>query len=136
MGIKSVCEAKVGDDNVAVTIEKQVFQLQVAVHYSLLVEVTNARHKLGEQATSSIVFQVSVVEDIIEKFTSRCVFKNDTYVSVCLDLVDQTHNVGVLNPAKDGNLAVNLSKSRGIASDSVPLDKLNGNLNAAVLLPA
>jgi hypothetical protein len=49
-------------------------------------------------------------------------------VSVCLDLVDQTHNVGVLNPAKDSNFAVNLSKSRGVASDAVSLDELNGNL--------
>ncbi|KAI6761498.1 hypothetical protein HG531_002051 [Fusarium graminearum] len=122
VGIKSVCEAKVGDNNVAVTIEKQVFKLQVAVHYSLLVEVPNARHKLGKQATSSIVFQVSVVEDIVEKFTSGCVFKNDTYVSVCLDLINQTHNVGVLNPAKDGNLALHLAEftlTNGVAKDEI-----------------
>ena len=69
-----------------------------------------------------------MVEDIIEKFTAGRVFENDTNVSVCLDLVDQTHNVGVLNPAKDGNFAVNLSKSRGVASNAVPLDELDGNL--------
>lgn len=69
-----------------------------------------------------------MVEDIIEQFTARRVFENNTNVSVCLDLVDQTHDIGVLDPTKNSNFAINLCKSRRVATYSVSLDELDSDL--------
>lgn len=42
----------------------------------------------------------------------------------------------MLDSAKDGNFAVNLGETRGVATHTVPLDELDSNLDATVLFPA
>lgn len=78
--IEHVCEAKVSDDDVTITVEQQIFQLQIAVHDAFLVQVAYSRNQLGEQTARSIVFQVPMVQNVVEKLSTRCVLQNDAYL--------------------------------------------------------
>lgn len=65
--VEIVGETKIGNDNVAVSIEQQVLQLQVTMYDSFLVEVPDARYELGEKSTGSVVLEVSMVQDVVEQ---------------------------------------------------------------------
>ncbi|KAG9755140.1 kinase-like protein, partial [Aureobasidium melanogenum] len=54
--VKSVCESKIGDDDIAVAVQQQVLQLQVAMDNTLLMQVANTRHELCKQPTSRIAY--------------------------------------------------------------------------------
>lgn len=108
MRIKRVGEANVGDDDVAVTIQKQVLELEVSVHYALFVEVANAGDELREQAASRMVFEIAMVQDVVKKLPARRVLEDDANVSIRLDHVYQAHNVGVLHASQNGDFAPDL----------------------------
>lgn len=126
--IESVGKAKVGNNDVAVAVQEQVFQFQISVNDSLLVKIADTRNKLGKQTAGRIVLQVSVVENIVEQLASRCILENDANVSLCLDLVDQAHDIRVLDTSQNGNFSVDLGESRRVAANTVPFNKLDSNL--------
>lgn len=69
-----------------------------------------------------------MVEDVVEEFTAGGIFENDTDVSVGLNLIYETYDVGMLDTAKDGDFTVDLGESRRVAANTIPLNKLDSNL--------
>jgi hypothetical protein len=47
---------------------------------TLFVKIAHTRNELGEKTSSSIVLEVSMVENVVEELTSRGVFENDANV--------------------------------------------------------
>lgn len=133
--VECVCKAKVGDDDVLVAVQEQIFELEIAVHDALLVQISNTRNQLGEESPSCGVLEVSVVEDIIEKFTSRSIFQDDSHVSLSLDELVQPNNIRVLQLLKDGDLAVDLGQASRVSGQTLLADQLDCHLYSAFLFP-
>ena len=55
-----VCESEIGDDDVSMAVEKEVFEFEVAMDNFVLVDVPNARDELGKQLGSILFFEVAV----------------------------------------------------------------------------
>jgi hypothetical protein len=83
--LEAVGEAKVGDDHVAVSVKEEVFELEVAVHDLLLVDVPHPRDELREELGGVTLFEVSVCEDVVEELAARGVFDDDTDIFVGFD---------------------------------------------------
>lgn len=98
------------------------------MHNPLLVQVAHARHELGEQPARSIVLQVSVVENVVEQFTSGGVLEHDAIVPLGLLHLVQLDNVGVGELLEDGDLAHDLGHAGRVAAQLVLLDELDGDL--------
>jgi len=94
--LESVGEPEIGDDHVAVTVEKQILELEVAMDDFLLVDVPNAGYELGEQLCSVLFAQISMGQNVVEQFAAGCVLKDDTDVFIRLDHVVESNNVGML----------------------------------------
>ena len=96
MCVESVGKAKVSDNDVLVAIQEQILKLEITVNNTLLVKVSNARYQLGEEPPRGRIFEVSVVQDVIEKLASRCVLQDDSHVPFGLDKLVQSNNIRVL----------------------------------------
>lgn len=81
--------------HVPVAIEEEVFELQVAVDDLFLVDVPDAGDELTEEFARILLLQVAVSQNVVEEFTPRCIFEDDTDVLVCLDNVVQPDDVGM-----------------------------------------
>ena len=57
---KLICESEIGDDDVSMVAEKEVFEFEVAMDDFLLVDVPYARDELGKQLGSILFFEVAV----------------------------------------------------------------------------
>lgn len=75
---------------------------------ALLVQIANSGYQLGKQPSCSIVLEVPVVEDVVEKLSARCILKNDADLRFRLGHLVQTDNIRVGYLLEDGNLAVYL----------------------------
>lgn len=128
VGVKGVGEAKVGDDDVAVAVEKEIFEFEIAVDDAFFMEVSDTGHELSEKSPGGVVLQVAVGQDVVEQLAARSVLENDSNVPLGFHHLVQPDNVGMLDAAKDGNLAINLGQSRGIAPDGVSFDQFDGDL--------
>lgn len=47
--VESIGESKVGDDDVSVLVEEQIFQLEISVDNVFFVQIVDARDQLGEK---------------------------------------------------------------------------------------
>lgn len=45
---EAIGEAKIGDDNIALTVKKKVFKLEISMNDFLLMDVPDTREQLGE----------------------------------------------------------------------------------------
>lgn len=79
-GLEGVGKAEIGYYDVSVSIQQQVLQLQIAVNDALLVQVSDSRYELGKQASRSIVFEISVIEDVVEELAPRRIFEHNAVV--------------------------------------------------------
>ena len=70
VGVKGVGKTEIRDDDVAVSVEEQVFELEITVDDALLMQVAHAGHKLGEETASGIILEVAVVQYVVEKFST------------------------------------------------------------------
>jgi hypothetical protein len=136
VGAEGVGKSKVGDDDVAIAVEEQVLQLQVAVDNSLLMQIADTRHELCKQTTSRVVLKVAVVENVVEQLSARCVLEDDADVSLCLDHLVQAHNVGMLQTTQNRDFTVDLGKAVGVVTQCLATDQLDGNLDSTFLLPS
>ena len=55
-----VCESEIGDDDISMAVEKEVFEFEVAMDNFLLVDVPYARDELGKQLGSVLFFEVAL----------------------------------------------------------------------------
>jgi hypothetical protein len=46
--VEDISKTKVGDDDISIAIQKQILQLQVTMHDSLLVQIAHTRYKLSK----------------------------------------------------------------------------------------
>ena len=101
-----------------------------------LVQVADTGDKLGEQLTRRTILQIAMVEDVVEQLTARRILEDDADVALSLNHLMQANNVRVVEPAQDVNLAVDLGQAVRVAAQSLSPYELDGNLDAAVALPA
>lgn len=80
--VERVGEPEIRDNNVAVAVEEQVFQLEIAMHDALLVQIAHAGNELGKQPPGRVVLEIAVVEDVVEELASRGVLEHDAVVPV------------------------------------------------------
>lgn len=92
---ETVGKAKIRDYNIAVAVKEKVFEFQISVDDFLLVNVPNTRNELGEELCSISFFEISVCKDVVEEFSTRSIFKDDTDVFVGFDNIVKTHDVGM-----------------------------------------
>jgi len=57
---ESVCESEIGDDDVSMAVEQEVFEFEVAVDDFLLVDVPYTRDELGKKLGGILFFEVAV----------------------------------------------------------------------------
>jgi len=57
---ESVCESEIGDDDVSMAVEQEVFEFEVAMDDFLLVDVPYTRNELGKKLGSILFFEVAV----------------------------------------------------------------------------
>ena len=68
--VEAVCKAKVGNDDIAVLVEQEIFELEVAVHNVFLVQVVHTRDELGKEFLRVLLLEVSAREDVVEQFSA------------------------------------------------------------------
>ena len=83
--LKAIGESEIGDDNIAMTVKKEVFQLEVAMNDFLLVDIPDSGNELREKLRSIPFFEIALSEDVVEELSSRGVFQYDPNVLVRLD---------------------------------------------------
>lgn len=78
--IEPVGKAKVGDDDVAVLVEEEVLELEVAVDNVLLVEIVDAGDELRKELLRVSLLQIAIGEDVVEQLAAcRSVRARDKY---------------------------------------------------------
>ena len=92
---ETVGKTEVGDDDIAITVQEQVFKLQVTMDNLLLVDIPDTGDELSKQLASVSLTEVPVSEDVVEELTTRRVFENNADILVGLNNIVQSHDVGV-----------------------------------------
>jgi hypothetical protein len=92
---EAIGEPEIGDDDVAVAVEEEVLEFEVAVDDFFLVDVPDTGEELGEEFCGVFFFEVAVGEDVVEEFAAGGVFEDDTDVFVGFDYVVEADDVGV-----------------------------------------
>jgi hypothetical protein len=82
---ETIRKAEISDDNVAVTIEEKVFKLEITMDDFLLVDIPDTGYELREKFCGISFPQIAVGKDMVEKFATRGVLKDDTDVLVCFN---------------------------------------------------
>lgn len=72
----------------------------------LLMNVPHAGNELGEEFGCVAFAKVAVGEDMVEQFTSRGIFKNDTDVFVGLYYVVKAYDVGMFEGLENDEKAI------------------------------
>ena len=90
---EAIGETKVRDDHVPVSIEEEVFELEVTVDDLFLVNIPDARDELTKEFARVLLLQVAVGEDVVEEFTTRRVLEDDADILVGLDHVVQSDDI-------------------------------------------
>jgi hypothetical protein len=65
-----VRETKVSDDDVAIPVQQEILQFQIAVNNLLLVQVVDTRDELSKESAGITVLEVLVCQDVIEELTA------------------------------------------------------------------
>ena len=99
--LKAVGEAECRDNDVAVTVEQQILELQVAMNDFLLVDVPDAGDELRKELACILLPQVAMGKDVIKQLASGRIFEDDTDVLVGLDHIVQADDVGVFESLQD-----------------------------------
>ena len=102
MVLEVVGEAKVCDDDVAIAVDEEVLELEIAVDDLLGVDVADAGDELGEELAGVLFLEVAVGEDVVEELAARGVVEDDADVLVCFDDVVEADDVRVLEPLCKG----------------------------------
>jgi len=93
--LEAISEAEVGDNNIAIAVEEEIFELEVAVDDFTLMDVPDAGDELGEKTACILFFEEAMRENVIEQFTARGVVENDANVFVGLDNIVQPYDIRV-----------------------------------------
>lgn len=76
-----------------------------------------------------------MIQDVIKELASRCILENNANISIGFNHVYQSHNVGVVNAAENGDFALNLGQPRRVMANGISFDKFDGNLYISLALP-
>lgn len=85
--LETIGESEIGNDNIAIAVQKKVFKLEVAVNNFALMDVPYTGNELGEKAASVFFFEEAMGENMIEQFTARGVVEDDADVFIGLNNV-------------------------------------------------
>ncbi len=91
---KVVGKANVGDDDVAVAVQKQIFELEIAMDDVLLMKVRDTGDELSKETAGMLLLEILVRENVVEELASRGILEDDTDVAIRLDDFVETDNVG------------------------------------------
>ena len=100
--LETVCKTKISDDDVAVAVEEEVFELEVAVDNFLLVNVPDAGDELRKEFCGVTLAQIAMGEDMVKELATGSVLEDDANVLVCLYDVVEADDVGVLEDLGEG----------------------------------
>ena len=100
--LETVCKTKISDNDVAVAVEEEVFELEVTVDNFLLVDVPDAGDELRKEFRSVTLAQIAMGEDMVKELATRSVLEDDANVLVGLYDVVEADDVGVLEDLGDG----------------------------------
>jgi hypothetical protein len=67
---ESVGETKVGNDDVAVLVEKQILELEITVDNVFSMEIVDTGYQLRKELLRVLFFQIPASEDMIKEFSS------------------------------------------------------------------
>ena len=98
--LKAVCKAKVSDDDIAIAVEEEIFQLEIAMNNLLLMDIPDCRNKLGEEFAGIAFSEVSMREDVVEKLASRSIIENNANVFIRLDCFIEPDDAGMMKRLK------------------------------------
>lgn len=134
--VEGIGETKVSDDDVLVAIQEQILKFEVTVHNTLLMQVSDTGHQLGEKSPRGGIFEVSMVQNIIEELASRCIFQDNAHMPLSLDKLVQSNDIRVLQFFENGDLAVDLGQASGVSRQALFADQFDRHLYSSILLPA
>jgi hypothetical protein len=125
--LEPVGETEVCDYHVPVSVEEEVFELEVAVNDLFLVDVPDAGDELTEEFARILLLQVAVCQDMVEEFTARRVFEDDTDVLVRFDNVVKPDDVRMFESLKDAKRTGKPAESVLAGPNKALGDKVNEN---------
>ena len=141
-GAEIVRKAKIGDDHIAVAVEEQVLELQVAVDDLFAVQVRDARDELRKEAARLALLEALLRENVVKQLATRAVLEHDADVALRLNHLVQMHNVGMAQQAQHRDLALDLAHLASIRlvllrrRHHLALDQLDRRLLAKVAVHA
>ena len=94
--LEPVGEAEICDDNVTISVEEQIFELEITVDNLLLMDIPYSTDQLCKELSRVFFSEISVGEDMIEEFSTRGVVEDDTDVFVGFDCLVESDNVGMV----------------------------------------
>lgn len=106
------------------------------MYYTPFVKVPDTGHQLSKEPPGSIVLEISMVEDVIKQLAAGRILENDTNMSFRLDHLVKADNIGMMQPSKNCDFAVDLGKAVRVIPKGFSSYELDGDLNAALLFPA
>lgn len=128
-GIEGVGEAKVGYYDVAVTIQQQIFQFQVSMNDTLCVKVADSRNELSEKSSCGRVFQVAMIQNVVEELAARSILQDDADVPFRLHHFMQAYDVRVLETSQYGYFPVDFGQPARIGSQRLSPYQFDGHLD-------
>ena len=86
-------------------VEEDVLQLDVSVHDSLVVDISEALHHLKEVSLGSVLAQAPRVEDQVAEVSSRQEVHGDAEEVLVRADFEDSNNIGVVQSRHDGRLS-------------------------------
>ena len=70
VGIERVGETEICNDDIPVAVQEQVLELQISVDNASSVQVPDARDQLREELARRNIFEISLIENVIEELAA------------------------------------------------------------------
>ena len=122
-------EPKVREDNVEVGVEKDVLELDVAVHDAMGMAVLNGIDQLAKPDASTVLRDCAVADQVVEERAVGAELRHNVHVVVVLERVDQGDDVGVALHALQRHELIGEELLRGLG---VLRDLLDGGVGGPV----
>ena len=130
--VKDVCEAKVGYDDVAVAVKKQVLELQVTMDDALVVEILDSRYQLRKESARNVVLEITVCQNVVKELTAARVLEDDADVLwVIGDDLETSDYIWMVAALQHADLSLHLVEF-AFRRDALSSDELDGDLGVGV----
>lgn len=64
--VKAIGEPEIGNDDISVLVEEEVFEFKISVDNVLLVQVVHTGYELGKETLGIAIFEVFVGENVVK----------------------------------------------------------------------